>query len=80
MWVKPANNYKYRDPYWFLLNPMKKVEHILDIKSLINYLKINGYHNENTVLTYLYYLKIFFKYNYIKLGVHQRKTGSGNIV
>ena len=32
MWINPVRNFGYRDAYWFLKNPIKKFEHIYNVK------------------------------------------------
>lgn len=42
IWVNPPVNYNYRDPYWLLLSPMKKVTHFFDLKNLKEALEVYG--------------------------------------
>ena len=36
MYIDPDHNFKYRDPYWLMCNPIKKLQHY----AYLYYLKI----------------------------------------
>lgn len=46
IWINSNNTiYKYRDPYWICLNPIKKFQHFLFLKNLKNVLNNSGIHD-----------------------------------
>eukprot|EP01016_Furgasonia_blochmanni_P055898 TRINITY_DN9424_c0_g1_i1.p1 TRINITY_DN9424_c0_g1~~TRINITY_DN9424_c0_g1_i1.p1 ORF type:complete len:400 (+),score=77.12 TRINITY_DN9424_c0_g1_i1:25-1224(+) len=49
-WIRPPRHYKYRDPYWLLINPIKKFEHYFHLKQLQHTLGQNGITSENTAI------------------------------
>lgn len=49
MWVEPEKNYKYRDPYWLIINPIKKYKNIMNIYKIVNFLKHQGIHEKSDV-------------------------------
>ncbi len=54
MWVDQSTPKDYLDPYWLLLNPLKKISHFQNIKQLKLSLEEQGYHSPETV-----YHKVF---------------------
>ena len=59
MWVEPIKHSKYRDPYWFLLKPIKRINHYFFLLKTANYLFSQGLNDQSTVI----FLLIYFKYS-----------------
>lgn len=49
MWVEPTKHSKYRDPYWFMLAPMKRIQHYFFLSSTANFLFSQGLNNKAIV-------------------------------
>ena len=43
MWIDDERFYGWRDPYWLLLNPLKKFSHFWKVKKIEWYLSRTGF-------------------------------------
>lgn len=50
MWVEPESNNKYRDPYWFIRNPIKRLKHLAFLYSVKHSLGEEGLNNAENVI------------------------------
>lgn len=49
MWIEPSKNSKYRDPYWLLINPIKRINHYFFLSATAEFLFSQGFSDKNTV-------------------------------
>lgn len=55
IWINPSVNYYFRDPYWLILNPFKKMSHFWNLKSLKDNLQYFGIKDATSVDIYNYF-------------------------